>query len=779
MKSRRIGASVLLACALAIAASVFSFTAQAADLGLTLSTTPSGPAEPAMKMTIPATESKGVRAIFVQQADATTEKKVIVRTSPLLEGDEEVSGAEVCIVVSADDGGCSEERTIPSGTNELPLVVRVKGLDRFGTFTSTIYAVSGGQTQKLSDLTVSRTEKTGVLTLSDIDSATGTKWFPPASTTVTLEVTATNSGSRPLSLTSATVTGLTGLSREYDVSVLPVDPVTLLSEGAAPASPSGGDVSAPPTEDGDEEPSTDLAVTEVPPGRSVVLEVRLPGVDRAGEHSGTLTVAGAGVAPASKPFTFTVKESGLVAGLFILSGLVLSYWARRLVGTRRTELLRQRRARLLLDEVARFRREFGDLEPRERSVLNALARRVEAAFDDSLAVASDPAKAFDEVDQKLTLFPPFVRGRRLVKTISVEPLKSRFQKDLDAVATWLEEEVAPDSLKAEVEARKKLLQGLPAQVEEEVRKHFLEQITNFETLVEPEKDLAEIGLDVLPALAKAKTLAVTDLEGARAEFERARKVFARTAARKLAASVPDERPEWFGPSEWTSFRERRLADLEAVAQAPTATEAMKRYDEAARSYLVVAASKLVTKAEAERTTATDQGRKDKLKEASEKATQAVRHAGDGAFRKARESYAEAVTAYSPAPSTDGVQMSDGAGKAPSRAGDRTLGLLDTVGSPASAGAADDMRDRSLLGDISERAIVEELKKNEFRFAVFMFLVALVSGLKVLWDTDPTWGDFDSYAIAFLWGLGLHQAAGAVDLSTFRSKFEGSGAGAGG
>jgi hypothetical protein len=53
-----------------------------------------------------------------------------------------------------------------------------------------------------------------------------------------------------------------------------------------------------------------------------------------------------------------------------------------------------------------------------------------------------------------------------------------------------------------------------------------------------------------------------------------------------------------------------------------------------------------------------------------------------------------------------------------------------------------------------------LRSYDGAVTVVILLVAVISGVQVLWAGDATWGDFNSRLLAFLWGLGLHQVGNA-------------------
>jgi hypothetical protein len=45
--------------------------------------------------------------------------------------------------------------------------------------------------------------------------------------------------------------------------------------------------------------------------------------------------------------------------------------------------------------------------------------------------------------------------------------------------------------------------------------------------------------------------------------------------------------------------------------------------------------------------------------------------------------------------------------------------------------------------------------------ILVTIAAVILGLTLLWVNDATWGGTADYLTAILWGLGLHQIAGAV------------------
>jgi hypothetical protein len=57
--------------------------------------------------------------------------------------------------------------------------------------------------------------------------------------------------------------------------------------------------------------------------------------------------------------------------------------------------------------------------------------------------------------------------------------------------------------------------------------------------------------------------------------------------------------------------------------------------------------------------------------------------------------------------------------------------------------------------------VQQPRWYEWLFQLLVLVVAVILGLQLLWADNPVWGSWTDVIIALLWGLGLHQVAGAT------------------
>jgi methylmalonyl-CoA mutase cobalamin-binding subunit len=85
----------------------------------------------------------------------------------------------------------------------------------------------------------------------------------------------------------------------------------------------------------------------------------------------------------------------------------------------------------------------------------------------------------------------------------------------------------------------------------------------------------------------------------------------------------------------------------------------------------------------------------------------------------------------------------------------------TIPLPARELPVEQMADRSTWIKNTVRELTNKMERRDLIFTAVILLISVLLGLKLLWADDPTWGGWNAYLTAVLWGLGLHQVSGTA------------------
>lgn len=712
---------------LLLALTALAFTNARADdnIGIVLSASPSGAATRAVTMRLAAEATSGNVPIFLGKTGDSTLYGVRLSATPLRDEDG---------VVSVTPTFDRDTRTIPPGGELRRVDVTVSGLKALGTFRSTLYATHGSRTQILGTLTVIHTRRSGELQIASIVRARGVQQLPLSATRVTLLMTVKNTSDVDASISAPAIAGLTFSGNETSQGDMPAVRVSA-RDGRSARGP-----------------------FVVAAGDAITLRLVLDDVKRTGRYAGTLRVSSPGHEPVEQSFGFELKQGALLPAILIALGLAISYAIRRAYSSGRIGRVGQRRlvARLLSD--LNGLRSDGELERREALILDTFERRLVDISDElELARFTKKTDVLSEIDHKIDLFLDFVVARRHVRALTPESLQAPFESVLDEVARFLAETTPGRALEARFGSLGQSVRELPAAVEATVRERFRSDVDRFLAAVEASPAVVEaLPIRVLDRVEAAKGLAGgARFREARAELARAQLAFTRVLAEDLLARIPDHDT---GPpgfvSGWSRFRATTVDALKALRRQRRGDQAAEAYRGIWQDYVIELSSRLKSSAARERRLATGT-RKERLSRVVEACDDAASKAIDldpasvDAYRVAVEGYLRAAGAKPGSP--------------------RLRAALDEAHIPppltvvaAGLGDVDGARRVTPSGAQSAASLTTQIRKRHWSLALIAAVVAIPSGLVLLWSRNDTWGNLADGVTIFAWGFGLHALAAIVD-----------------
>lgn len=642
---------------------------------------------------------------------------------------EKVASAEVLITPLLDDAGKEvrevSARWIGSGeiTLDAPRAFEVfASLPRAGVYTADIDLVYAGK-RTTTRLTVTRTvaelKAPGVAVLGS-RSARVEKWPGMGSVEISIALRDTEGADQILEAPSLSFLELRGTGSDRFQKV------------GGTLSWVRGDLALSPNHDG-------------------TIVVSVGGLDQAGVYEGSARFGAPGRKPLDVPFTVTVKESRWLAAILIAVGVLGSYGLRLYLGTFRKRLaVRRDILRVARDLDARA---AGSADERDRSVLRALQRRLDELREDlDLDVDVDVSAALAVVSRKLPLLDAWREARARAAKLDPEAIRALLPK-LDAVAETISRVAATPE---QVESAAKILDEIDLRSAE--RDDLTKALQAFEREIDAVKggSAPEIRRradgEIAPLLRQVKLLRDRDaLDEARGRLDHARLLHARLLVDEMRARLAGAMPRGFDDDTWAGLRARLAPLLDEAGAAETADAAALAYGSAVAEYLAAVRIALGHDCEVldKALAASDAPDKDAVAERIKR----VRARIEEPVASTRETAAVQVAAAAELTALEQVifpRMAEHfAGAEPSA---WSPGVV-----PAMIGASGA---RKTEASATPESVTARIRSYDGAVTACLLLVAVVTGLKLLWAGNDTWGGFESWLVAVLWGLGLHQVGSA-------------------
>jgi hypothetical protein len=509
-------------------------------------------------------------------------------------------------------------------------------------------------------------------------------------------------------------------------------------------------------------------------GESKELGVKLDGFEGAGEYVGKLRFISKGYTPVDAAFTVTLRESAWSAFGAILLGVIVSTILRWLTQQFRPRLMERRRLFKLVLALDSMLRE-PDRDPAEAEVIGVLREHCSAVSQDIDDGDMNTVKTdIDLLESRRKLFIDWVRWRRRVLALSPPELRKQFMSKIETVRTRLVEKSTAEQLTAAGETLSGLGDLIDTALDKELEKRIKAIEDSIVALVARPSSVIAVraNAEVRPLLKEAEAQRGTDLPRALATYMQARAIWAGLLLDDLAGLLAMDLPLQVDAAAKAKVTEPLIAEVKsAIAQVSGDTDgAIRQYDSVLARY-VAGLCELMPAEFAKVTTAIATAKKDGAINADEMKTlndqvTAAQLSIEGARKtnlegNRQEALASVLAAMKAIRETidQATRKTRGEAKVAAMTAET---LQEAIGS-APGELADPQRrglGRSFGGAPVTQATISRLarlnKAIDWLSTFVAIVVASVLGITTLWSTDATWGGWQDWLVAMLWGLGLHQ-----------------------
>lgn len=507
------------------------------------------------------------------------------------------------------------------------------------------------------------------------------------------------------------------------------------------------------------------------PGETQDARLTIVGLQGAGEYSGTLRFTGPDYQPSVHSIKILAREGWWAAVFFIALGILLSSGIRYVTQTAQPRLNKQRLIRELLDKLVEVRGTTQDQTMEsERAVLDQFITRLTQQFGAVSGEQDTTSEALvKEIEGKLPLWQRWVNLRRRIDVVQPPDLQTNLRAKLDPIGQQLREPSTTDQLKQIESAVQQLDTEITSEVKAALEKQIQALLTEMQGASAPTEMLAKLHDVKLP-------LDSAQIPQAQAVLEETRQAYVAWQLKTLDDKVKAELPDFVDPTAWRTVQTKVMRQLnEARQQLPAQAEhALQLYRQAYTDYLQGLLDQLQARADTQKANLPDlsasQETRSKLDMLLNGVTSAKEKLAQGNQDEARAGLEQAITIWNE------IQ---GAPKAAGALGMRSLlmdiaGVLGWSAEPAVGEGTSTPLDA--LGKLPTlAALTRQVRLVDAGLFIFTLVVAVVFGMQTLWLGALTWGGWNDYLIAVLWGLGLHKVAGeAFDgLGWVRNRVKGS------
>lgn len=608
--------------------------------------------------------------------------------------------------------------------------------DREGSYTGEIsYDIDGNATTVT--LTLNRTHPDLDFKIEPI-----TKTFATAGSPVTLQLRMLNNSSMPREI--------------YPPSIVQFERTSTL--GSGPIQVAAGDYQVafrrqddkplrPLTADGDGE---------------LTLAATVTGLTTTGSYKGVMRFTAPDRKPADVAFELSLRLWWVWPALAIAVGVLLSALLRYYQSTGQPRLLVQRNALELRSKLTTLlQAESRDLNDREHEVFTRLIGQIDDTSDRlaNPAARIDAATSIvDKVDRKSTLLMLWINSRRQrdkLPAAIADALSATIGQALETAYVTLRNDNASDD---EVTTATGGLSDIGTKISQALKQSFGEAEKALKKAVGEYTGTEQAQFD--PVLVSVRTMVAeanqSNFEEAKKALAEARSKFAGIAAGLLRATLSAAQPAvGFEAAAWAAFITEITGLLDEIATEPEPEKRAQRWSEVNRRYLVSVVRHARVRVE-ELIAAQVVGTEQALAQARAKLLDAEAALGEGELGIARTRYQEAVDAAGearPQLRAQGLQMGKTAGTdadAPKSGAE----LPDSIIVEAIAS----VWPLPLGRHVTLAQVTRRMFWSSIGFALFLLLIAIASGLQLLYFPNPAFGCAD-LIVAFLWGAGLHAIAG--------------------
>lgn len=505
------------------------------------------------------------------------------------------------------------------------------------------------------------------------------------------------------------------------------------------------------------------------PQQNRKLQLALRGIADAGEYAGLIRVSNRESKEVERTFTVFVRESGWIAFFFIFLGVFASWAFRYWTREQRPKLETLRRISDLRDDLQGVERDALPTPPGGARVFTGLRDRLARCERDLSRGAKDLATRLDEIDRRISALPRWLDlGKRLSEVeqrVNVATIASEWSAIADTY--FLRSAATEDAFNTSLAAVEK---GLGEALKAGVNRHLEEIVKAVETYkATHSNEAAAMDSAVKPALDRARDdLAAGKLPEATEEIDAAKAGYTKHLVEALASILRGPEPLGLSAKEWQELGEELDRQLQQIRREVDVDRIIALSDAVNAKYLetVIAGAEKIAREQKARIPAdsllssevkiTLNADLTQIFASIDSARTAVRN---GDFSAAAADYEKAAIAIKAV--ADAIAKGGGSAMNITAAANAAAELFSYVSAALKIPAAATMPARPAAQRSTADRISNVIQRYDLLLNVAVLLIATGVGMKLLWASDPVWGGWTAYTIAFLWGLGLQQVGGAT------------------
>ena len=500
-------------------------------------------------------------------------------------------------------------------------------------------------------------------------------------------------------------------------------------------------------------------------------QLTVSAIAEAGEYNGLIRISSRDSKEVEKPVTVFVRKSGWIAFAFIFLGVFSSWLIRYWTSDRRPKLEGLRRISDLLEDLEKVEQSAGTT-PEARNRAFAGMRNILAKAERNLSrgAAKDVPTLLDAIDCRISALPRWLSlGNRLSgvdPSVNVATIVSDWSALADAY--FLKPGAKDEDFNTQLQAlRKSLDDALRAKVEQQI-KELEASIAAYKTAHPAAAQAVDPAL--APTLERAREHANAGrLSEATEQLNAAKSKYAAILANELTRALNDPAPPLgFSKAEWAAAGTELRPKVKQIRDAGRPDDAIELYNQVNARYLdlvIGAAQRLVDEQAADvraSTTIPDADRDSlgaELKSIADVLKDARMALSSGDFGAVAAQYQQAANQIT---TVAGRIAHSGKGQLRSASGLGALAeLVSGIPRLFSTEPAAEPTERPPRSRPASERISDLIRRYDLLLNLGVLLIATMLGMKLLWASDPVWGGWTAYTIAFLWGLGLQQVGGAA------------------
>ncbi|WP_224995946.1 hypothetical protein [Cesiribacter sp. SM1] len=633
-------------------------------------------------------------------------------------------------------------------------------LPNTGTYTSSIILIYGGRAWPI-PLTIERLSPEPSIVVSDIESV---KSISVGSEDVMVRVRLTENAGKVVKLSKPSLSSLSLVQSDKNRVQANYSSLVTLNEK--------GDV---------------LTNVNINPRETINLILAIKELHQSGEFNGILTFSGPDVNSLNKAFTIYKKESWWLASFFISLGVLISYLLRLYIRTIRPVLIRRHQVEIVMAELEDVARIIKNYELKEQEVLQLLRQRLNEV-DENIKKFSDTdaAAIIKEIHIKLDIFHNWVKGRRTIA--SLQPaLQKQFSGKLDAIENLLRKSNPSEN---EIREQEDIINKLPIDIltakKSELSLTLTEFLNELESKIDKTNSVAlQEGLKtlVIPKIKYAQDLldAISNdsnFENIRISYNEARLQYTLLLTDDIINSLGSNPPLGIQNTSWNYIKKKITDAAEKIKHLDNADQAKVAYENVYALYLqslvyelqefgkskIHIISKDPTFSENEKADLTSQ-----LKSSLVKLDAILSEIDTLHLQEARKHYEQVTKDIEKV-----IAITQDKGGVMRIHTD--IGLIATNSSFVSSipesvdfPFLDYFIRRKQLRNPDPIASGWRILLKDIVFTLVIMAASVALGIKILWVDNATWGGYNEYITAIIWGLGV--SAGSEGIAALSSKID--------